>query len=44
MVNVAIDGICDSRLQSVRDAFAENFARHGEVGATVPVTVDGTLK
>jgi len=25
----------------VRDAFAENFARHGEVGSAVAVTVDG---
>ena len=47
MVNVAagvaIDGMCDSRLQCVRDAFAENFALHGEVGATVAVTVGGKL-
>ena len=41
MVNIAIDGSCDSRLRRVRDAFAENFARHGEVGAAVAVTVDG---
>jgi CubicO group peptidase (beta-lactamase class C family) len=27
----------------VRDAFAENFAQHGEVGATVAATVDGKL-
>lgn len=39
----AIDGMCDSRLRRVRDAFAENFARHGEVGATVAVTVDGKV-
>jgi CubicO group peptidase (beta-lactamase class C family) len=43
MVNVAVGGMCDSRLQRVRDAFAENFARHGEVGAAVAVTVDGKL-
>lgn len=41
MVNAAIDGTCDSRFRHVRDAFAENFAQHGEVGATVAVTVDG---
>jgi CubicO group peptidase (beta-lactamase class C family) len=41
MVNVAIDGMCDSGLQRVHDAFAENFAQHGEAGATVAVTVNG---
>jgi len=41
MNNVAIDGMCDSRFQRVRDAFAENFGQGGEVGATVAVTVDG---
>jgi CubicO group peptidase (beta-lactamase class C family) len=37
----AIEGICESRFLGVREAFAENFARHGEVGATVAVTIDG---
>ena len=37
----AIHGACDSRLEGVRDAFAENFAQGGEVGATVAATVDG---
>ena len=41
MVSAAIDGICDARLQGVREAFAENFAQHGEVGAAVAVTIDG---
>jgi CubicO group peptidase (beta-lactamase class C family) len=41
VVNAAIDGTCDSRFRHVRDAFAENLAQHGEVGATVAVTVDG---
>lgn len=41
LINVTIDGMCDPRLHPVRDAFAENFARHGEVGAAVAVTVDG---
>jgi CubicO group peptidase (beta-lactamase class C family) len=48
MVTAAIDraaihGVCDSRLQGVRDAFAENFAQGAEVGATVAATVDGKL-
>ena len=48
MVTTAIDraaihGTCDSHLQGVRDAFAENFAQGGEVGATVAATVDGKL-
>jgi CubicO group peptidase (beta-lactamase class C family) len=38
---MAIDSMCDARLRRVRDAFAENFARNGEVGAAVAVTVDG---
>ena len=37
----AIHGACDSRLEGVRDAFAENFAQGGEVGATVAATIDG---
>jgi len=41
MVQVAIGGTCDSRFRNVREAFVENFARHGEVGATVAITVDG---
>jgi CubicO group peptidase (beta-lactamase class C family) len=41
-VKVVIHGVCDAHLLGVRDAFAENFA-HGEVGATVAVTVDGKL-
>jgi CubicO group peptidase (beta-lactamase class C family) len=38
-----IDGTCEPRFQRVRDAFAENFASYGEVGATVAVAVDGQL-
>jgi CubicO group peptidase (beta-lactamase class C family) len=34
-------GACDVRFGRVREAFAENFAWHGEVGAAVAVTVDG---
>lgn len=36
-----IDGTCDGRFERVREAFAENFEKHGEVGAAVAVTVDG---
>jgi CubicO group peptidase (beta-lactamase class C family) len=38
-----IDGSCDARFAAVRDAFAENFARHGEVGAAVTVSIDGRV-
>ena len=43
MDRAAVHGVCDSRLQGVRDAFVENFARGSEVGATVAATVDGKL-
>jgi CubicO group peptidase (beta-lactamase class C family) len=36
-----IDGTCDPRFAPVQDAFAHNFAAHGEVGASVCVTIDG---
>lgn len=39
--DVAVDGACDARFRGVREAFAENLARHGEVGAAVAVTVEG---
>ena len=43
MVDVPeIHGICDARFSAVRAAFAENFRQHGEVGAAVAVTLDGT--
>jgi CubicO group peptidase (beta-lactamase class C family) len=35
-------GTCDARFSAVRDAFADNFAKHGDVGAAVCVYVDGT--
>jgi CubicO group peptidase (beta-lactamase class C family) len=41
VASAAIDGRCDSRLRGVREAFAENFARYGEAGAAVAVTIDG---
>ena len=34
-------GVCDARFSGVRDAFAENFEKHGDVGAAVCVYVDG---
>lgn len=34
-------GSCDARFTAVRDALADNFRVHGEVGAAVAVTIDG---
>jgi CubicO group peptidase (beta-lactamase class C family) len=39
-VNAAIAGRCDPRLRGVGEAFADNFAAHGEVGAAVAVTLE----
>lgn len=36
-----IDGTCDDRFEAVRNAFAANFTEHGDVGASVAVTIDG---
>lgn len=36
-----ISGTCSDRFAAVRTAFEDNFARHGEVGAGVCVTLDG---
>ncbi|HXR36734.1 MAG TPA: serine hydrolase domain-containing protein, partial [Candidatus Binataceae bacterium] len=41
MAQMNIDGECDSRFARVREAFAENFAKRGDVGAAVAVTIDG---
>lgn len=38
---MAIQGQCDARFDRVKGVFEENFARRGEVGAAVAVTVDG---
>src|SRR5215813_12887192 len=38
-----IDGTCDPRFAAVRDAFAENFAERGEVGAAVAISVRGRV-
>ncbi len=36
-----IHGYCDKKFAPVREAFADNFQNHGEVGATFAATVDG---
>jgi CubicO group peptidase (beta-lactamase class C family) len=41
MAEVHIDGSCDPRFERVREAFADNFAQRGDVGAAVAVTIDG---
>jgi CubicO group peptidase (beta-lactamase class C family) len=38
-----IFGTCDERFTAVRDAVADNFREHDELGAAVAVTVDGRL-
>jgi CubicO group peptidase (beta-lactamase class C family) len=38
---IRIQGSCDDAFRGVADAFAENFAERGEVGAAVAVHVDG---
>ncbi len=38
-----VHGVCDSRFSTVRDAFAQNFIDHGEVGAALAVMVDGRM-
>ena len=39
--SIEIDGTCDHRFREVRDAFAENLDKRGEVGASVAVVVEG---
>jgi CubicO group peptidase (beta-lactamase class C family) len=36
-----IHGHCDERFSALKDALADNFASHGEVGAAVAVMLDG---
>lgn len=38
-----VEGICDSRFNAIRKAFENNFARHGEPGAAIAVSVNGHL-
>ncbi len=40
-MQIPISGRCDERFSAVRDAFADNFADRGEVGAAVCVMIDG---
>jgi CubicO group peptidase (beta-lactamase class C family) len=41
MIEVRIEGNCDSRFERVREAFAENLEKRNEYGAAVAVTLDG---
>ena len=36
-----VSGTCDAKFLGVADAFAENFEKRGEVGASVSITLDG---
>ena len=36
-----IQGVCDPRFETVREAFAENFAQRGDIGAAVCVYLEG---
>ena len=38
---VKIEGTCDPKFNRVKDAFAENFEKRGEVGAAAAVMLDG---
>lgn len=40
-INVSIKGTFDPKFSRVRDAFAENFAQRGEIGAATSIVVDG---
>jgi CubicO group peptidase (beta-lactamase class C family) len=37
-----IHGTCDTAFHAVRDAFQNNFVEHGEIGASVCITVNGS--
>jgi hypothetical protein len=38
---VPVEGTCDARFASVREAFVTNFTERGDVGAASPVSVGG---
>lgn len=38
---IEINGTCDPQFEAVREAFADNFPTHGDIGAGVSVYVDG---
>ena len=40
---VEIQGQCDPRFRSLKDAFQQNFVDHAEVGASLAVMVDGKM-
>src|SRR5262249_60560431 len=40
--SVEFHGECDARFAAIREAFAENFQKFGEVGAAVAVIIDCT--
>lgn len=41
IANGTISGTCDAKFSAVADAFVENFATRGEVGASVSLTLEG---
>ena len=43
VIDAPIGGVSQPRFAVLRDAFAANFTEHGDVGASVAVTVDGEL-
>src|SRR2546422_517706 len=38
---MSVQGYCDSKFAAVREAFSDNFAVRGEIGAAIAVTVEG---
>ena len=38
---VDVEGTCDARFAAVREAFAQNYREHGELGAALAVVLDG---
>jgi CubicO group peptidase (beta-lactamase class C family) len=40
---VDIQGTCHPRFEAVRDVFVANFEQHGDVGASVAMTIDGEM-
>src|SRR3972149_10347882 len=40
---IEVHGTCEPRFSRVRDVFADNFSKHGEVGASLAVMVDGEM-
>lgn len=42
-MTVQINGYCDPRFAAVKAAFETNFREHGDVGASVAITLDGAF-